>query len=175
MPPLVSKLIYWPTFWWNALLGRVLHVRNWWDRVDESIVLGAVPLRSDVEKLAGMGITGVVNTCDEYAGPQDLYATHHIEQLWIPTVDFQHPSLENVTAGVDFMHRHISEGGQIYVHCKAGRARSATIALCYLMAHQGMTAAEAQAHLLKARPHVNAKLPAREVVRQYAQAIKRQL
>ena len=172
MPPLVSRLIYWPTFWWNALLGRVLKRRNWWDEVNENLILGAVPLRQDVPQLAELGITGVVNTCDEYDGPQDLYAQYSIEQLWIPTVDFNPPSLESVTAGVAFIDRHIRGGGKVYVHCKAGRARSATVVLCYLMAHEGMTAEAAQQHLLDARPHVNPQLPSRQVVQDFAATLK---
>jgi atypical dual specificity phosphatase len=41
----------------------------------ETLVLGAAPLSplGHVEALREMGVTGVVNLCDEYDGPVELY------------------------------------------------------------------------------------------------------
>ena len=66
-----------------------------------------------------------------------------------------------------FIQQHVEQGHNVYVHCKAGRGRSATVALCWLMAHRDMTAEQAQEHLLSKRPHVHSTLPARTVVKQY--------
>ena len=70
---LLARLLYWPTLAWNVLLGRLLKVRAWWSRVDEHVILGAVPFRSDVELLRREGVLGVINTCYEYDGPCDEY------------------------------------------------------------------------------------------------------
>ena len=146
------------------LLGRILKVRNWWDSVGEHIVLGAYPFASDVAKLADLGVTGVVNTCIEYAGPIEQYQQHQIEQLRIPTTDFTHPTFGDVQQAVAFIDQQIELGGRVYVHCKAGRARSATVVACWLIKNKGMTAAEAQTHLSAARSHVNQHLAERGVV-----------
>ena len=42
------------------------------------------------------------------------------------------------------MNEQIAAGGKVYVHCKAGRARSATVAMCWLMKAKNMSAEEAQ-------------------------------
>lgn len=165
---LIAHLLFIPSYLWNLLLGRVLKIRNWWDEVDEAVILGARPSRRDVERLKKLGVTAVVNTCEEYAGPVEQYAEAGIEQLHVPTIDFTPPTLESVSAAVTFMEERIEKGGILYVHCKAGRGRSATVVLCWLMSAQGMTASEAQAHLLKCRPHVLSRLEQRAVVGEFA-------
>lgn len=165
---LFARTMFWPTFLWNALLGRVLKIRNWWDRVDDVVVLGAMPLRSDVPGLAAAGVRGVVNTCQEYAGPQKEYTTAGIEQLRIPTTDFTPPSLNDVEKAVAFMNRFTSQGKSVYVHCKAGRARSATVVICWLIANRGLTPEAAQQLLLEKRPHVHRRLFERQVVKDFA-------
>lgn len=165
---LKARLIFYPTLWWNMLLGRCLKVRNWWDEVDSDVIIGAFPFARDVKRMASEGVGAVVNTCEEYGGPVDQYTEHDIRQLRIPTVDFTHPSLTDVERAVDFMVQQIEEGRRVYVHCKAGRARSATVVLCWLIRCKQITAEEGQALLLKARPHVNPRLPSRPVVQQFA-------
>ena len=152
---LKARLVFYPTLWWNMLLGRWLKVRNWWDPIDQNVVVGAYPFASDVPALAEMGIGGVVNTCEEYEGPVEQYRKFGIEQLWIPTTDFTHPRLEDVKRAMEFIDDQVSRGRRVYIHCKAGRARSATIALCWLMRDQGLSAEEAQQLLLDRRSHVN--------------------
>jgi len=168
LPPTVSRLLFWPTFLWNALLGRVLGTRRWWDRVDHHVILGALPLRRDVKALVAEGVGAVVNTCEEYAGPEESYRMHGIEQLRVPTTDFHPPSFASVERAVAFIQQHVLAGRTVYVHCKAGRARSATVVLCWLVAHRGMTVEQAQRHLLSCRPHVMATLGQRAVVQEWA-------
>ncbi len=168
----LARSIYIPTFAYNYLLGRVLHVRNWWDEVDGTIVLGARPLRRDVSTLRDLGVTGVVNMCEEFAGLPDSYEAAGMEQLWLPTVDFNHPSDEHVDSGADFIQKHVENGGKVYVHCKAGRARSATVALWWFVKYRGLTPEAAQQVLLGARPHINPLVFERPVIQRLHAALK---
>lgn len=57
-----------------------------------------------------------------------------VEQLRLSTVDLTGvPTLENLHQGVDFALKHREQGSSVYVHCKAGRSRSATLAAAYLI------------------------------------------
>lgn len=164
MPPWFARAIYYPTLGYNYLLGRILKVRRWWDPINDHLILGARPMRGDPATWAELGVTGVVNTCEEMPGPTDEYARLGIEQLWIPTTDFQHPSDDNVRQGADFVEKHRLNGGKVYVHCKAGRARSATTVLWWLVKYGGFTPEEAQQEILRARPHSNPKIFLRPVI-----------
>ncbi|OYP36137.1 phosphatidylglycerophosphatase and protein-tyrosine phosphatase 1 family protein [Rhodopirellula sp. MGV] len=169
--PLLSRLyartVFAPTLCWNYLLARVLHVRRWWDRIDEHVIVGAYPFGKDVAGLRGEGVRAVVNTCEEYAGPTIEYHKHGIEQLHIPTTDFTHPRLGDIEAAVEFIQKYKLQNDTVYIHCKAGRARSATVAVCWLMKYRQMTPDQAQQHLLAARPHSNPHIASRPVVKQY--------
>lgn len=169
---LYATIVFYPTLGWNMLLGRVLKVRNWWDRIDPHVIVGAFPFAGDVAGMHAAGVRAVVNTCEEYAGPQNAYAKYGIEQLRIPTTDFTHPKLDDVQKAVDFVQEHVEKGDTVYIHCKAGRARSATVALCWLMKYRGMSMHKGQAELLKARSHVNNKLTERPVVQAFAEDLK---
>lgn len=161
---LYARLAYWPTLGWNVFLGRTLKVRAWWSRVDEHVILGAVPFRSDVQRLHGEGVIGVINTCHEYGGPCLEYDRVGIVQLHLPTIDFTPPTLEDVQRGVDFIREHAASGRTVYVHCKAGRARSATIVACWLIASRSISPEEAQRILLEHRPFVLPRIAQRQVV-----------
>lgn len=167
---LYSRTVFYPTLFWNMALGRWLKTRNWWDEVDPHVVLGAFPFANDAELLAKIGITGVVNTCEEYAGPVDEYQKYGIEQFRMPTIDFTHPKIDDVIAAVEFIDATIAKGtsadqpGRVYVHCKAGRARSATVVICWLMKTRQICKEDAQQVINRARPHVNRHLCSRPVV-----------
>lgn len=166
-----ARLGWLPTLGWNYLLGRILKVRHWWDRVDERVIVGAYPFARDVPALAAVGVRGVVNTCAEYPGPVAAYQRWGIEQFWMPTIDFTHPDLADVQEAVEFIERFVRRGETVYIHCKAGRARSATVALCWLVKYRGMSVEAAQRQLLEKRPHVNPHLGERPVVRQFIAAL----
>lgn len=46
---------------------------------------------------------------------------------------FEAPPQDMLLKGVEFIMNTTSAGGTVYVHCKAGRSRSATLVGCYLM------------------------------------------
>lgn len=169
---LYARAVYFPTLVWNLLLGRCLKLRNWWDHVDPQVIVGARPFRSDVDRLHQEGVTAVVNTCEEYAGPTAEYAQYGIDQLHIPTTDFTHPELRDIQTAVEFVQRHVVEGETVYIHCKAGRARSATIALCWLIKYRGLTPQQAQQQLLLHRPHVHPRLAQRPVVQEFVRQLE---
>lgn len=167
---LKARVLFYPTLLWNVILGRWFKKRNWWDRIDQHVVLGAFPFASDVPKLANEGVKAVINTCEEYRGPVTEYQKYNIEQMRMPTIDFTHPSYQDVCRAVEFIDQNINDGKSVFVHCKAGRGRSATVAICWLMKAKQISAADAQHWLTEKRPHVNQHLPSRPVVQEFERA-----
>ena len=168
----IIRLLFIPTLLWNILLGRLLKVRHWWDKLtEEPILLGALPFSRDVPQLQAEGVTGVINMCIEYPGPKLAYEKSGIDQLWLPTVDFTPPTIADIRQAIEFIERHQKDGGKVYVHCKAGRGRSATVVLCWLMYRHGFTPEEAAVWLARQRPHINRDLAERVVVRNFHQTL----
>lgn len=58
-----------------------------------------------------------------------------IEFLQLATKDFvEAPSMANLQLGVELIEKYINQpNSTVYIHCKAGRTRSATLAACYLI------------------------------------------
>ena len=162
-----ARLVFFPTLMWNMLLGRWLKVRQWYDFIDDHVIVGAFPFPRDVKGMNEVGVKAVVNTCEEYRGPRKTYERYGIEQFRMPTVDFTHPLYDDVVAAVEFIDRHVAQGHTVYIHCKAGRGRSATVAICWLMKSRQISKEEAQLILTEKRPHVNQHLTQRPVVQQF--------
>ena len=81
---------------------------------------------------------GVVSLNESYeliiAAKRETWEAHNVRFLHLPTVDLtKAPSLENLVEGVSFIKDVAASGGTSYVHCKAGRSRSATLVSCYIM------------------------------------------
>jgi atypical dual specificity phosphatase len=132
--------------------------------VEPNLYLAAVPTSRDLDKLVRRGVRAVINACDEYGGPEERYRRLGIEQLHLPIVDYAEPSAEQVERALAFMREHVGAGRGVLVHCKAGRGRSATLVLCWLVAERRMEPEAAQRALAASRPRVAPGLFRRSVV-----------
>lgn len=96
-----------------------------------------------------------------------------VKFLQLPTVDiFQSPCQEKLNIGVQFINSFLPHQskltnvdathpnnstnalGTVYVHCKAGRTRSATLVGCYLMMKNGWSPEQAVEHMRNCRSHI---------------------
>jgi atypical dual specificity phosphatase len=160
-------MLFWPTLLWNVGVVRVFRYWDWWNLIDEGLWLGALPLAQDVARLHAAGVRAVINLCAETRGPVGAYSRFGVEQLHLPTTDFNEPPIEHVRQAVDYIARKRAAGAGVYLHCKAGRGRSATVAACWLMHSRQIDPAEAQRVLTACRRQVARDLASRKVVRSY--------
>ncbi|KAJ6701193.1 hypothetical protein OIU74_012530 [Salix koriyanagi] len=152
-----ARALFYPTLLYNVVRNKVQAEFRWWDRVHEFILLGAVPFPSDVPCLKGLGVGGVITLNEPYETlvPTSLYHAYGIDHLVLPTRDYCFaPSLNDLSQAVAFIHENVSSGRTTYVHCKAGRGRSTTIVICYLVHHMQMTPDAAYKYLRSIRPRV---------------------
>jgi len=128
---IVSKLFFLPTFPFTALL----RLGNYWTKIDDTLILGCAPFGflGHPDMLYKIGVRGAINMCYEYPGPVSHYERVGIKQLYLPTCDHFEPSLENMNDAVAFIKYHKNRGEKVYLHCKAGHGRAASIALCWLI------------------------------------------
>jgi atypical dual specificity phosphatase len=116
-------------------------VSEWFDsygfaQVDERLLVGAVPAdHSDVGQLADAGVTRVLNLVEdgEYRSGQRAdvelgYEVAGIQEVRFSTVDYgglSAPLLEQASSQVL---EWLDDQQTVYVHCRAGWQRSATVA-----------------------------------------------
>ncbi|CAK9321587.1 unnamed protein product [Citrullus colocynthis] len=152
-----ARVLFYPTLLYNVFRNKLQTEFRWWDKVDEFILLGAVPFPADVPHLKEVGVRGVITLNEPYETlvPSTLYRDHGIDHLTIPTRDYCFaPLLSDICVAVNFIHKNASHGQTTYVHCKAGRGRSTTIVICYLVQYKQMTPDEAYKHVKSIRPRV---------------------
>jgi atypical dual specificity phosphatase len=132
-----------------------------YSRIGDRLLAGAMPFRADhVAALRAEGVTAVVNLCQEreyWDGERDLiaaaYAEHGIAEHHLPVIDGS-----TVPAGVLDAAVALAGDHTVYVHCRGGRERSATVAVALLARLEGMPIDRAL-ELAKQRRPIFAPLP----------------
>ncbi|KAL9246863.1 hypothetical protein vseg_020349 [Gypsophila vaccaria] len=165
-----GRVLFYPTLLYNVVRNKLEVEFRWWDRIDQFILLGAVPFPGDVLRLKELGVRGVVtlNEPFETLVPTSLYHAHGIDHLVLPTRDYYFaPSINDICQAVQFIHSNASQGWMTYVHCKAGRGRSTTIVLCYLVKYKHMTPEDAYSFVRSIRPRVLLAGPQWQAVKDY--------
>ncbi|XP_067618395.1 phosphatidylglycerophosphatase and protein-tyrosine phosphatase 1 isoform X2 [Eurosta solidaginis] len=172
---MLARVSFYPTLLYNVLMEKAT-TRNWYDRIDENVILGALPFRNQANELISKeNMKAVVSMNEDYeltmfSNDAPKWKLLGIEFLQLATTDiFESPDQDKLYNGVEFMNKFLPLNkrikglstttapeniGTVYVHCKAGRTRSATLVGCYLMLKNGWTPEQAVDHMRTCRPHV---------------------
>ncbi|XP_008050326.2 phosphatidylglycerophosphatase and protein-tyrosine phosphatase 1 [Carlito syrichta] len=81
------------------------------------------------------------------------------------------PTLSNLQKGVQFALKYQSLGQCVYVHCKAGRSRSATMVAAYLMQVHNWNPEEAVRAITKIRSHIHIRTGQLDVLKEFHKEI----
>ncbi|KAF2896291.1 hypothetical protein ILUMI_09884, partial [Ignelater luminosus] len=142
-----SLMAFVPSLTYDFMM-TVVSDKNWYDRIDDLIILGALPFPNLNRKLLQEeNVRAVISMNESYelwfANGKKRWKEKNIHFLQLPTADiFEAPSQEDLKEGVQFInefHKYVDlldrkePKPSIYVHCKSGKMRSATMVACYLM------------------------------------------
>lgn len=175
IPPTYSKsFLYSVTLIYNIVVNTLGKSQlTWWNNVsftpEEVIYLGALPLigttRDDLTSLKELGIKAVLSVVESFeieskgllGSPvaSEQWQQSDIKQLHISTPDFKPLSLNDINLGVEFLKWNVKNNRPIYVHCKAGKARSALIVICYLIKIHGLSFTKALNFIKEKRPQMH--------------------
>lgn len=144
----------------------MLDVSHWFENygfrtVDDGLVTGAYPLDAgDVERLVGeAGVTCVLNLCQdqEYGhGERDeveaAYAEHGVQEHRIQVADYSQVMPGLLEQGADVAVPWLRSRETVYIHCRAGWQRSATVAAGVLALHLRVEPDEALGRIQRRKP-----------------------
>ena len=161
---ILNKIALYPSIVYGVAM-EYLGMRTWYTRIDEHCVLGALPMERNYKQIIETEKVKAVLTLNEdhelyYSISKSEWARQGINYLQIPIKDYVGvASLEQIKKSVEFIKKHKEKNECVYVHCKAGRYRSALIVACYLIGTKEMKPEQAISFLVSLRPHVilNAK------------------
>lgn len=155
-----------------TLFSSFGYQRQWsyYNQIEDKLYLGAIPVkkplfgRDDTLELRGkvQAVLSVVEPFENHCqgvitspiAPEE-WRRQGVYQLQIPTPDFETINLDVVKKGVAFIDWNIKNNRSVYVHCKAGRGRSALIVVCYLMQKHQLTLEAAFKMMKNARSQVS--------------------
>merc|ERR1712228_164585 len=142
----------WLFIFWDPPLLTAFHIVSYFGGqlsaplatiINNDICVGAFPCSyQNVLELYGdpYHIRAVINLCNESRGPIEEYTKYKIKYIQLATLDTTPPSSESISAGIEFIEqflawRELENGGigRVFIHCKGGRGRSVTMALCWLL------------------------------------------
>lgn len=118
-----------------------------YDIIDDYIILGSIPRElEDLESLKNEGVTNIMSMNEDWelneVPVSDLCDDEWvgIERVQFSTPDFNPPSLGTLKSAVDTLvsttyntDLNVNKKVKYYVHCKAGKGRSAIVVICYMM------------------------------------------
>ncbi|KAM6158299.1 phosphatidylglycerophosphatase and protein-tyrosine phosphatase 1 [Rhynchocyon petersi] len=172
----LARVLFYPTLLYTLFRGKVPGPghRDWYHRVDSTVLLGALPLRSMTRRLVqGENVRGVITMNEEYetrflCNSSKEWKEVGVEQLRLSTVDMTGvPTVAHLKKGVQFALKYKSLGQCVYVHCKAGRSRSATMVAAYLIQVHNWSPEEAVSFLTKIRSHIHVRPGQLEVLKEF--------
>lgn len=115
-----------------------------YNQITDSLYLGRLPLKNsnDHLRLKDEGIGAVLAVIESFENhskglftdpvtPEDWQALN-VAFMQIETADFRPLSVLHLKQAVAFIDSQIAQGKKVYVHCKAGRGRSAAVVVAYL-------------------------------------------
>ncbi|CAB4061354.1 unnamed protein product [Lepeophtheirus salmonis] len=160
---MLARVSFLPTLAYNVAMER-FSSRDWMNRIDESVILGALPFKNKCltkEVIQKENIKGVVSMNEDYelkhfTHSSNEYKTLGLQFLQLSTIDIFHaPEQGKLIRGVKFIQELTNSSNNcVYVHCKAGRTRSATLVGCFLMSKYRWSPQEAYDHMVSRRPHI---------------------
>ena len=156
--PIGARLVYYPTLLYGIL--RQSGKRHWYDRIDDRVLLGALPLHKVAKEIVDKeNVGGVITLNENYetrfiCPSQKQWSLMNVKNLRIPTTDFNNaPTLEQINQSLEFISE-MDKSKSVYVHCKAGRSRSSVVVLCYVMSKYGHNVQNAIDFVKSKRHHV---------------------
>jgi atypical dual specificity phosphatase len=157
---------------------------SWWNTIlDDKLVLGALPLENHLAGLKKEKISSVLSMVEDFELQKGVvhpinptcWAQEGINWLQVSTPDFRTLTQETIEKGVEFVRAQIDAGKKVYVHCKAGVGRSATIVTAYLLKYGKKSDGtpfdsfdEAYGYVQGRRPQVRLNTRLQRAIKEYA-------
>lgn len=125
---MLTSLVFYPSLGYNLLRNYVQPNRwAWYNRVDETLILGAMPFRSMKQELVQKENVGGVVCCTEefelkaayQAMQEDDWKREGVEFFAVPMKDFTGSAPRpQIHEAVEFIESVAAKGKTVYVHCK---------------------------------------------------------
>ncbi len=148
------RRVQFPYLLLSRSFSGLLLARNWWDVIDEHLLLGGALMFDDLERLQHQGVRAIMNLSAERPDNQQRLQTAQMDYLWLPVMDTRPPTVAQIQCGLAWIDKHLHNGHTVYIHCAAGMGRSTTLLACWYIYAHGMSVPQVLRFLKRRRPQV---------------------
>ena len=135
-----NSLVYYTFYAYNRVLSNLRYFKTLENKFEANeiindIFLGSISSCYDINELKNKGITHIISVIAGFTPP----FSNDFKYLVINALDNENNDLtENFEFSNDFIQNALDENGKVLIHCMAGRSRSATILIAYIIKTFGM-------------------------------------
>ncbi len=136
---------------WRKIYGAIAKKPTNFSWVIEGMLAGSgMPTsREEMDWVRENGVKAVLTLTEEPLLEQWL---NNIYYLHVPTVNSSAPDIEDIEKAVDFIDKNLKNNKSVMVHCAAGKGRTGTILVAYMMKFRGMNVKSAIEEIRSLRP-----------------------
>ena len=144
-----KRILYEISLSYSIIRNKLDKNWRWYDEIipgeinKGSVTLGALPLKSKNHhiELKDYAFLSMVQEDEmrwttilsDPLTPEDRETMSSNNHKHIPTQDFNPVSVQDLKSGVEWIIEKTNKGINVYLHCKAGRARSGAVIVCYIL------------------------------------------
>jgi atypical dual specificity phosphatase len=166
----------------TRLFPRWVHQR-WWHQITENLYLGGVPLasRGHLQSILNLNVNAVLAILEEQESTLETFFSQPVlPSDWrenqvayerIACADMHALTPENLNQAVEQLHNWIQAGKTVYLHCKAGRGRSAMVVIGYFIRYKHLPLYDAIQKLRSVRSVVRFQPCQVEALKQFEKTI----
>ena len=137
----------------NCIIKQYMNTKNIFEanEIIEGVYLGNINSAYDIEKLKELGITHIISVLAGFIAPYP----EEFKYLQLNALDTVNTKLSDEFENTnEFINDAFENKGKILIHCMAGRSRSATILIAFIIKNFGFTTEKALESLILKRPIV---------------------
>lgn len=119
--------------------------------ITDHLCVGHAPMSyGELESIRDQGVDCIVNLCGEYCDLHRLQRDFGFEVYYLPVLDNEAPSLQDVEKALQWLDEAIYSGKKAFVHCRLGIGRTGTFVTAYLL-RRGYSMKLAKQKLMESR------------------------
>ena len=159
LPKFVTYYLSYFMWYPNKIVAKINKIKLNYDQIDDNVYIGSMPITlNDLYYLDNIDVNSIVSLNENWElhieSNKELLDKLDIEFFQYPSRDLIPPKMDAIILAVNQIITEIKKNKKVYIHCRAGRGRAATISICYLIQHKNMNPEEAYRYLKQKRSKI---------------------